>query len=254
MIGPEVLPGFVELGQASVTLPLAGLVFLHFWSAAGGARALRWLVTFAAGCSLVGIGKQAFEIHGWSLPALSLYNVSGHAMLTAAVYPILLMLLAVQCGGRRHAAAGAVAGFMLAAVMLVALVVNSDHTLAETVAGLAVGLGVAVANLRPAPPPSTSLRLGTVAVCVGIACLTAGVVAYARWELWERAESVFGIEQRFDRFICTDPATARRSVTVVRVRPDDGRAREGGAGTLKDPLQVSSRLSYEERWEVVCGA
>ncbi|WP_354686935.1 hypothetical protein [Cupriavidus necator] len=208
-------PPFILLGESTWLLPVGVAIAVAL--AAGGAwrRALVWLATFGGGAALVGAAKLAFDYGGWYLPSLDLYNVSGHAMLTAAVYPVLLMLLGAAVGPR-VARAGWFAGLALALLMAEKLVAGHYHTLSETLLGGAVGLAVAWLN--------AGMRVrGPVPQIVLVAVLAIGAIAFVnargllypvKTAVWEHAARWQGSTVRHYRLIDADPVTGEVRVTV----------------------------------------
>ncbi|XYI34201.1 phosphatase PAP2 family protein [Cupriavidus oxalaticus] len=209
----------IWLGESSWVLPLAAAIAL--WLAAAGQwlRALRWAATLGAGAALILAGKLAFELGGWSWPAAGLYSISGHAMLTTATYPVLLMLAGGMLGAR-GARGGWLAGLAVSVVMGVALVAGYYHTLSETLAGAAVGLAVAACNTGAAVP----LRLGRAALLLAASAALALMARFpqrvdaARDALQARSAERLGISQQYSRRIHVDPDSGRTVVTVLRPR------------------------------------
>ncbi|WP_454737063.1 hypothetical protein [Cupriavidus necator] len=138
-------PSVTQLGSVTLMVPVALLIALALSVGGAWRSALRWLVSFGLGAALVGAAKLAFDYGGWYLPQLGLYSVSGHAMLTAATCPVLLMLLGSALGPRA-ARFGWFAGLALALIMAERLVSGHYHTWCETLLGGMVGLTVAWVN------------------------------------------------------------------------------------------------------------
>src|SRR5690606_21542257 len=105
-------------------------------------QAAWWLLAFGAGVAIIASGKLAFEFFGWSLPSINMYVISGHAMLTAAVYPMLFTTLARPFGTIARML-GLFLGLGLTLLMSIGLVWGRFHTLSETILGALVGLAVA---------------------------------------------------------------------------------------------------------------
>ncbi|GLU32240.1 phosphatase PAP2 family protein [Trinickia caryophylli] len=132
-----------RLGGAGLTLPLA--VTIALWLALGYTwrLALAWLGILAGAVGIVALTKIAFLGWGVGVRAWDFTGVSGHAMLSTAVYPVgfFLTLLSVRPPLR---IAGVVVG--LAAGMAVGLsrVVLDAHSPSEAVAGCAVGALAAI--------------------------------------------------------------------------------------------------------------
>ena len=148
---------YLYFGESRLALPLAAWIAVCLAVAGQGMRALCWTVSFGIGATLVMAAKSAFSYSGWSLPSLGVYSVSGHAMLTAAVYPVLLMLLGSALG-RYTGWLGLAAGVALALFMPVVLVTDFHHTVGESLIGLGVGLAVAGMTLWRWQPVRRNLR------------------------------------------------------------------------------------------------
>ncbi|MCY1267409.1 hypothetical protein D9M68_552570 [compost metagenome] len=209
----------ILLGESKLVVPLATAIAV--WLAAAGAwgRALRWLLSLGAGTALIVAGKLAFELLGWSWPAVALYSISGHAMLTTATYPVLLMLVGAT-HSPRAARKGWMAGLAIAVLMGVVLVVGHFHTLSETLAGAAIGMAVAAANaglpvrLRPGRAALLLLASAGLAVVADIP----GRLDAARDTLQARGAERLGISQQYWRRILVDPDSGQTVVTVLRRR------------------------------------
>ena len=108
-----------------------------------------WCGLFATGLGLVVVSKVHFIGWGTGLPALEFKALSGHAMLTTSIYPVLAFLLLQRCSpGMRTS--GAMAGILFGALMGTCLVAFEFHTLSETVGGFAIGAAVCLGFVRGA--------------------------------------------------------------------------------------------------------
>jgi hypothetical protein len=150
-----------RLGEAQVLLPaavvaLAWLVLRAGRAAPGsgvdaGARATawRWGLGLVAGTALTTASKIAFIGFGIGWAALDFTGFSGHSMYSAAVLPVLAVLVA----GRR----GMPVGFVLAWLVMVSRIHVHAHSWSEAVSGNVIGTAIAVTALwgfmevRPAP-------------------------------------------------------------------------------------------------------
>lgn len=144
-----------ELGDLTLTLPLAsamaaGLLGARDWRAAGA-----WTVPFVLALALVGAAKLAFLGWGTGLPALDFKAPSGHAAGVSVVFPTLLYLL-LRHGRAGLRRAGLVLGVLLGAVVAALLAAAGEHSPAEAWAGWLIGSGAGLAAIRlagPAPAP-----------------------------------------------------------------------------------------------------
>jgi len=144
-----------ELGDLTLTLPLAaamaaGLLGARDWRGAGA-----WALLFALALGIVGAAKLAFLGWGTGLPALGFKAPSGHAAGVSVVFPTLFYLLLrnSQAPLRRL---GAGLGVALGAVVAALLVLAGEHSPAEAGAGWLVGCAASLAAIRlagPAPAP-----------------------------------------------------------------------------------------------------
>jgi drug/metabolite transporter (DMT)-like permease len=128
-----------RLGEAQILLPAALLI---------GAAMLRrahtrplatwWLLLLGIAVVLTAASKIAFIGWGVGVPELNFTGVSGHAMVSAGVYPVLFSTVAGQRTptGRLLAL---IAGCLLAVCIAVSRVVLGAHSISEVVAGLLVG-------------------------------------------------------------------------------------------------------------------
>lgn len=206
---------YLYFGESRLALPLAVWVAVCLVVAGQGARALRWTVSFGIGAGLVMAAKSAFSYSGWSLPSIGVYSVSGHAMLTAALYPVLLMLLGSLLG--RYAAwLGLATGVGLALFMPVVLVADFHHTVGESLIGLCVGLAVAALTLWRWQPVRWHHAGATVAILLPLALLfdPRDTVEDMQDALHSRAMTWTGANGEYWRSIDPDPATGRRVVSV----------------------------------------
>jgi hypothetical protein len=211
----------IIVGDAAIALPLAVGIALVLVHQRVHARAFTWAWSFGAAFLAILLGKASFDFGGWSIPAIGLYSISGHAMLTTAVYPVLFALLA---GGkpptvRRNAV---LAGAVLALLMAIVLVAGHYHTLSETILG--GGLGAAVAWLNIARMDTTRFRMpyGLIALASLCAVLLAptGAARAAKDGLWLRTGEWAGFTERYVRFIERNPHSGGTRVRVIPVPVD----------------------------------
>ncbi|WP_432260476.1 phosphatase PAP2 family protein [Cupriavidus sp. TMH.W2] len=205
----------VPFGDSTWTLPLAAAIALALLLAGYRAHAARWLVCFSAGIAMIVAGKLVFDLGGWSLPSIGFYSISGHAMQTTAIYPLLFMMI-LSAFGTRAARWGFYLGLAAALFMAITLLSGNYHTLSETLAGLVVGGAVVCSYLRwqlsfrPAHLASLVLLPLAAAVLVDMH----GTVNPAKAALWQRAAHWLGATEKYTRQIYTDPASGMRLVSV----------------------------------------
>jgi len=200
--------------------PLAGIVALRLAYLGLWKQAFYWLLSLSVGAGLILLGKLAFEFGGWSMPSANVYSVSGHAMLTASVYPVLLTVLG-STWGKRTARLGLIAGIGLALLAAVALISGRYHTLTETLIGMGVGFLVTWANLRPSRwllAHSQTPVLGRLALCAVLLVIVPVSIYPIRAQLWSYGLNWLGFTERYSRYIGIDPTSGQIVVTVVRRR------------------------------------
>jgi len=214
-----------SLGGAGMTLPLAFAIALwlalgYTWRMAAG-----WLLLLGTAIGVVTVTKLAFLGWGVGVRELDFTGVSGHAMLSTAVYPValFLMLLPTRTVPRLLGVAlGLVAGIAVG----LSRVVLSAHSPSEAVTGCLVGAFAALIFVRMAwnAEPGRLSALGVTASLMVLAVLMHGVhVPTHRW-VTHIALKVSGHERPFIRAKWkavrdVRPATAPLSQTLNRLTP-----------------------------------
>jgi membrane-associated phospholipid phosphatase len=127
---------FTRLGEAQILLPAALAVYgWTIWRApASRACATRWLACVALAAALTTFTKVAFIGYGIGSATWDFTGLSGHAMFSAAILPVLARLLTIdQPPPRvRWAVAG---GYALAALVAVSRVRVQAHSVSEVIGG-----------------------------------------------------------------------------------------------------------------------
>jgi hypothetical protein len=133
------------LGDIAITLPIA--LACAIWLAISHRRmALLWLVSLAAGMALVGATKIVFAVWQREIDPIGFRMISGHAMLSTAVWTVAVTLL---CWGRRHGTILCViVGLSIGAATGAAHILDHSHTVVEGVIGWLVGATVAMSFLH----------------------------------------------------------------------------------------------------------
>ncbi|MBB1634308.1 phosphatase PAP2 family protein [Cupriavidus sp. UME77] len=211
-------PLVIPFGDSSWTLPLSASIAIALLLGGNRGLAVRWMACFGAGLAVIVAGKLAFDLGGWCLPALGFYSISGHAMQTTAIYPLLFMLL-FSALGPRAARCGFLLGLAASMFMAVTLLAGNYHTLSETLAGMAVGAAVVCTYLRWQPKLRLAQLSLLVALPVAVVLLVDmhSTVNPTKAALWQRAAIWFGATEQYTRQISTDPVSGTRRV-AVRVR------------------------------------
>ncbi|WP_025602016.1 phosphatase PAP2 family protein [Burkholderia sp. WSM2230] len=172
-----------SLGGAGMTLPLAFAIAL--WLAVGYTwrMAAGWLLLLGAAIGVVTVTKLAFLGWGVGVRELDFTGVSGHAMLSTAVYPVALFLMLL----RTHPAVrvlGVLLGLAAGMAVGVSRVALSAHSPSEAVTGCLVGALAALLFVRMAWKAQPE-RLSALPVAVSLmvlAVLMHGVhVPTQRW-------------------------------------------------------------------------
>ena len=136
--------GVTRAGEVGILLPAALLAaWLLVLRRDNGRTAIVWLASLALAALITLATKLAFLGWGLGWAALNFSGVSGHAMMAAAVYPVLFaVLFPASSALGRGCAVGA--GVALALLVGVSRIVVGAHSWSEVIAGLVVG-GVATA-------------------------------------------------------------------------------------------------------------
>ncbi len=139
------LPELTYLGDVALTVPVA--LTCAIWLALSNRRlAFLWAAYLAAGMTIVGISKILFAVWQVELEPIGFRMISGHAMLSTAVWTVAATLL---CWGRPHGRfLGAIVGLFVGAATGAAHVLDHSHTIIEAVIGWLVGAAVAASFLR----------------------------------------------------------------------------------------------------------
>lgn len=127
-----------RFGGPGLTLPLA--IAIALWLALGYTwrLAAAWLGLLAAAISVVGLTKIAFLGWGVGVRELDFTGVSGHAMLSTAVYPVALFLLLMPARPPLRLA-GLALGLAAGIAVGLSRVVLEAHSPSEAIAGCIVG-------------------------------------------------------------------------------------------------------------------
>jgi hypothetical protein len=183
----------LELGDIALTAPAAAAISSWMVAARAWRMALRWALLFALAVGLVGVSKIAFLGWGTGVPALQFRALSGHATGVMAVYPMLFYLLLQGCPDTlRHA--GAVLGVVLGGAVATLLVWLGEHTVAETLAGCALGALVSIGGIRLARqlPMATSLAMPACALLAFAGAVWLMEYAHLGWWMIKAARLLSG--------------------------------------------------------------
>ena len=105
-VGPAVWSWVSRFGQAEVMLPcVIALAVWMIWTRAGH-KAWAWVASLLAAAGLTLVTKVAFIGWGVGIASLDFTGISGHAMLSAATWPMILSVLAATVSPGLAAARG----------------------------------------------------------------------------------------------------------------------------------------------------
>jgi len=146
MMSEAAIPGYwyliTRFGEVQNLLPAALWVCLALLrSDATRPLAYRWLLGLALVTLVDMASKIVFIGWGVGLASWNFTGFSGHAMFSAAIYPLLMATLAARLSpGGQKAALGV--GLALAAVVCVSRLMVDAHSVSEVVLGWLLGTGV----------------------------------------------------------------------------------------------------------------
>ena len=128
-----------RLGEMQIVLP-AGLMTASalYWSAGARNTVRKWIGMVALATLLTIASKLAFIGWGLGWPEANFTGISGHAMLAAALYPLILAGL-VSGKGVAWRKGAATFGFGLAILIGMSRIIVGAHSASEVVAGLLLG-------------------------------------------------------------------------------------------------------------------
>lgn len=138
-----------SIGGASVTIPLTLAIAL--WLALGYSvrLALGWLALIVGAALVVTITKLAFMGWGIGVRELDFTGLSGHAMMSTAVYPAAAFLVLLPARAKARIA-GLAAGFGIGVAISFSRVVVEAHSPSEAISGCLMGAAVALLFVRVA--------------------------------------------------------------------------------------------------------
>lgn len=130
-----------RFGEMGIVVPLAVALTLWMLTTARAIRPLMpWLVPLGLAVGITALSKIAFIGWGLGIAALDFTGFSGHAMFSAAIYPVLAYTLAAQSSRQPGIHFWATfAGYALALLIGWSRVHIQVHSVSEVVAGLALG-------------------------------------------------------------------------------------------------------------------
>ena len=193
---------FTWLGDSGLLMPAAQLIAVwlgsarHTWSAAWA-----WVLIFGGASSAVLASKLAFLGWGIGSASLNFTGISGHTMLSAAVWPVALWLVASR-GTHRLRVALAIAGWLLAAGIGVSRLALFAHSWSEVVSGFLLGAGASAAFLavqHRLPHPKLRAPMVVLSLLLPLLYQQPGNAAPTQGLLERAAVRLAGIERPFTR-------------------------------------------------------
>lgn len=185
-----------QLGDSRLLLPTAVLLIaIGLWRGHPWAR--RWVVALLAVGLIVLASKLAFLGWGLGIASIDFTGFSGHAAMSALVWPVILWLLT---GGGKTGRWGAALGLLLAASIGYSRLPLNAHSWSEVISGFALGAAGSLATLSGATPiPCLRRRWVIAALAVG-ACVPAAIPQVHTHQLVVKvAKALSGSVKEFDR-------------------------------------------------------
>ncbi|WP_395062713.1 phosphatase PAP2 family protein [Paraburkholderia silvatlantica] len=136
-----------NLGGAGLTLPLALAIALWLMVGYSWRMAASWVLVLGLAIGLVTLTKIAFLGWGVGVRELDFTGISGHAMLSTAVYPVAFFLM-LQGTPSFVRAAGVTIGLAVGLAVALSRVVLDAHSPSEAVTGCVVGALTALVFAR----------------------------------------------------------------------------------------------------------
>jgi len=136
-----------NFGGAGLALPLAFAIALWLFAGYSPRMAASWLLLLGGAVALVTLTKIAFLGWGLGVRQYDFTGVSGHAMLSTAVYPVAFFLM-LQGARSPLRALGVVVGLAVGVTVAWSRIVLDAHSPSEAVTGCLVGALTALAFVR----------------------------------------------------------------------------------------------------------
>jgi len=192
--------GITSLGGAGLTLPLALAIALWLATGYSWRMAASWLLLLGASVGLVTITKVAFLGWGVGVRNIDFTGVSGHAMLSSAVYPVAFFLM-LQGARTSMRIVGVLVGVAVGVAVGCSRVVLDAHSPSEAITGCVVGALTALVFVRYWWDAQSG-RVSAAVVTLSLAALTFALhdvrVPTHRW-VTNIALTVSGHEQPYVR-------------------------------------------------------
>jgi membrane-associated phospholipid phosphatase len=147
-----------RLGEAEILLPAAALTAIALLAKPETRQlALRWVAFVCLATALTVASKVAFIGWGLGWAVINFTGVSGHAMFSAAVYPVLMVSFVRPDAQGRHGRAIAL-GYSIALLIGISRIAIGAHSASEVLAGLLAGGTASALTLAWSAPPARLMR------------------------------------------------------------------------------------------------
>lgn len=173
----------LHLGDLELTLPLAAGAGAWLLAARAWHTALVWAILYGGVIALVGGSKIVYLGWGFDIAALEFKAFSGHAAGATAVYPVLGYLLCRPVG-RGAGLAAAAGGLGVGLVMVIALVGQEEHALAEAAAGWLLGACASIGTVHQAERRGVELGQSPALSAVAVFSASAWLMQSAHVGYW----------------------------------------------------------------------
>lgn len=127
-----------SFGGAGLTVPLALMIAIWLFLGYSPRRALTWLVVLGADVCLVVLTKIAFLGWGIGVREWDFTGVSGHTMMSSAVYPVVMFLLLARAPNPLRVL-GILCGLALGVAVGLSRVALDAHSPSEAISGCVCG-------------------------------------------------------------------------------------------------------------------
>lgn len=175
----------VHLGDTVVMIPAAAAILAWLITARAWRMTLCWCLLFAIGLSLVVTSKIAFIAWGTGIPSFNFKAISGHAMLTTAISPVIIYLI-LQRSPHIFRASGVMLGIVFGMLMCILLIMGNYHSISETIAGFVIGAIVSLSFIWISSSlPTISVNAWFIPFSV-LASLAVWYIAPSSMEYWMR--------------------------------------------------------------------
>jgi membrane-associated phospholipid phosphatase len=142
-----------RLGESQLLLPAFAAMLAWLRWRMGATRVVAvWAAAVVVAAAITTVSKLAFIGWGWGDAALDFTGISGHAMFSFALWPVIVGSLRTDAPRGRRALLLAF-GYAVALVIAGSRVIVEAHSVSEVVAGSLLGAAASAAALHWAPPP-----------------------------------------------------------------------------------------------------